>query len=79
MKNRPYLLTKDQVRWHLSDAQKNKAINSAIAILDDPNASNRAKGIAMKNLILMNAQNIQTVMSDEDSKTSNIQITIKEE
>lgn len=79
MKNRPYQLTKDQVRWHLTDAQKNLAIKAALDILASPTADDRAKGIATKNLILMNGQNIQTVLDNDQAQAQNINIIIKEE
>ena len=76
-KRKMMLLRKQDCRWYLKEADKKRLVDKCMEIINDPDSTERAIGIAMKNYIMLNGQNIQTC---EDSQSdTNVNITIKEE
>ncbi len=65
-------------RWYLKDADKAKIIKKCMDIITDPDSTGRDCGIAMRNYIMLNGQNIQ-ICEDNPNKDNNINIIIKEQ
>lgn len=69
-------LSKVDVQWALKKGLKNKIIKVCEQIITDPSSSLRAKGIAIKNILAINNQNIALV--DQAHKDNEIVIKIEE-
>jgi len=69
-----FKLSKEDVYWKLKQGLKNKVIKQCEDIINDPNAPYRAKGIAIKNLIAINNQNIQLCDEANHDNVLNIKI-----
>lgn len=71
MRNRPRIrLTKDQLRWHLSEKEKELLIQSMVKILKSKESSLRERAMAAKNLLLCNAQDIDLAKHEEPAPES---------
>lgn len=80
MKDEPYKMNKNEIKhsWKkMSDTVRNAVIKRNMDILKNPESDDRAVGIATKNLILINAQNM--ILDDIQSTDNTITINIKEE
>ncbi len=71
---RIYQLNKEDLYWKLKAGLKSKILKQCEAVLDDPDASYRDKGIAVKNIIACNGQNIQLCPDVQHDAVLNIKI-----
>lgn len=69
-----YKLKKSDLQYPMTKEQRQRQIDVMMEILNNPNSSLRAKGIAQKNLLLMNSQSIQC---SEDVGASDKPLEIK--
>lgn len=74
MAKKIFKLSKEDVYWKLKQGLKNKVIQQCENILNDPSATHRAKGIAIKNILAINNQNISLC---DDVKQNDNQLSIK--
>ncbi len=65
-----YQMRKEDLRWNIKEKDKKKIYDRCMSIIDDSNSSDRARGIAIKNILLMNSQNIQT--TDDNCTNDNV-------
>lgn len=72
-------LTKDQLRWNITNKEKELCAKTMIQILKskDEKTSNRDRNGAVKNLMLMNAQDID-LAKHEDPQPNQLTIRIEE-
>lgn len=72
-----YKLHKSDLIWHLKPNQLKKIIEDCFKILDNPDSSERARGIARGNLLQMNQQNI--TLCDDVAPDNQLKIIIEHE
>ncbi len=71
-----YLLHKSDLRWHITPDQRKKILERCMMIIEDPKSSERALGIAVKNMIMINKQEMETC---DDVKDTQLDIKITED